>query len=161
MQPVLHINPMFSDSREDLGRSPKSTSQPTRPPMPSAAEAYVVTAAVTLPDAGNLFQPMSRVIAESSPEHMRKRAAELCLSTTFLDRPYLTGLCPSCASSTHSHILCSHAQVWRVFHAGCCSAVSVFTAHRTTDCCRRLACLEQRSELFSSMLHLRHALVVA
>ena len=73
MQPVLHINPMFSDSREDLGRSPKSTSQPTRPPMPSAAEAYVVTAAVTLPDAGNLFQPMSRVIAESSPEHMRKR----------------------------------------------------------------------------------------
>jgi len=142
MQPVLHINPMFSDSREDLGRSPKSTSQPTRPPMPSAAEAYVVTAAVTLPDAGNLFQPMSRVIAESSPEHMRKR--EVCVLRV-----------------PPARILTSCAPMWRVFHAGCCSAVSVFTAHKTTDCCRRLACLEQRSELFSSMLHLRHALVVA
>eukprot|EP00892_Ulva_mutabilis_P005707 jgi/Ulvmu1/3508/UM162_0015.1 len=88
--PIYRMNPMFSEMREDVGGSPIAATQPTNSAMQQEME-FVPTAAVTLPDAGNLFQPIQQVIAESSPEHMRHRAAELCLSTIFLNRPYLTG----------------------------------------------------------------------
>lgn len=85
---------MFSDSREDVGRSPQSAGRPAKPSLASAAEAYVVTPTVTLPDAGNLFQPISEIISESAPQHMQQRAAQLCLDASDLDRPYLTGVVP-------------------------------------------------------------------